>query len=637
MPTRAIPQRPRGLRALARTWLEEGNPGRAWALWWWTATGPPRTEPWVSAGRAVAESQRPALQALGDRVRVATSGRRYGERAWELNPRWCSVSEALAQEAPVIALLGCPRLDDDALKWVGKLEGLVSVHLPDSPLIGSEGVGALGGLMGLAALHFDGQPIGAEALEELSPLSTLGLLDLRGCSQVGDEAMVHIGRLPNLIELTLNGCPVTDAGLLHLAGLTSLRRLDLPRTKRLSIEGLVRLGRALPRLRKSLCHQLYQRWAPTPHWEVLELLDSCLDRGDAEARELADRTSLALLEARGGDQAELILRPSLGLALDQGRHRAVAAASLARLVQDGGDISAQVPALLRGLADPDATVRTRCAQALRHHALTGGALPTEALSVSDTEQAREIRRLAVLAEYDGLLQAIGALQEAWQRGGLRGPLAVLEGNLSDPREPVQRRARSAILACSEQPEERTACATSMAPGMRDALSCGEPERQLQATRAVGMLAGLGADVADCVGLLGALLSEQSLARAAGGALLGLVRAGVEVDDALPALEAALQAPQPWPNDNASRALSHYRLSRDEEEVLPANCSHRRIYATSDEPLPGETRTCPCGVCGSARTVCILADAVGSGAGCHYWWEFLCLDCGRYTEDEHETG
>jgi hypothetical protein len=45
----------------------------------------------------------------------------------------------------------------------------------------------------------------------------------------------------------------------------------------------------------------------------------------------------------------------------------------------------------------------------------------------------------------------------------------------------------------------------------------------------------------------------------------------------------------------------------------------------------------CGVCGGQNIECVSSGVDGTIAGGYRWYEFLCKDCGKYTEYEHEWG
>ncbi len=45
----------------------------------------------------------------------------------------------------------------------------------------------------------------------------------------------------------------------------------------------------------------------------------------------------------------------------------------------------------------------------------------------------------------------------------------------------------------------------------------------------------------------------------------------------------------------------------------------------------------CGVCGGKNIECVSSGVDGTVAGGYRWYEFLCKDCGKYTEYEHAWG
>lgn len=361
-----------------------------------------------------------------------------------------------------------------------------------------------------------------------------------------------------------------------------------------------------------------------------------------------DPASLALLGPPAGEPAgaRTPVLPVLvrGLSGQGVGEASVSARCIADLARHGGDVGPAVVALARHLDDPDPTVPGYCASALRHYALRGG----------DLSDARGVLVGATCrALADGLVQlddirvrmggavirAIGAVERAPRHDYFRCALSLLERELSADDPQVRERASAVLLDCAARPEDHFACAARLVPALVLALDSHDALSRLDAATALHDIAGLGADLTPAVVPLAALLDDVDgrCATHAGDALRAALRFGCDLGPAVPALRTALAAPQRWSNPNASRALSEHLASTGEEPPLPSGCSHRRIYARTDDPLPRETRTCPCRVCGSARTVCIHADGVGSNAGCEWWWEFCCLDCGRYTMDEYATG
>ena len=59
-------------------------------------------------------------------------------------------------------------------------------------------------------------------------------------------------------------------------------------------------------------------------------------------------------------------------------------------------------------------------------------------------------------------------------------------------------------------------------------------------------------------------------------------------------------------------------------------SHIRTIASSDDIVDDEPPPINCGVCGSDNIICIYENYYSDLAGKSGTWEFLCLECRKYT-------
>ena len=66
-------------------------------------------------------------------------------------------------------------------------------------------------------------------------------------------------------------------------------------------------------------------------------------------------------------------------------------------------------------------------------------------------------------------------------------------------------------------------------------------------------------------------------------------------------------------------------------------SHKQINPPSINMNIDNLSIYYCGVCGKQNIECVSSGIEGSVAGGYRWYEFLCKDCNKYTEYEHEWG
>jgi len=82
---------------------------------------------------------------------------------------------------------------------------------------------------------------GMRALGELSGLRSLILRDVK----ISAAALSDLTALSKLVRLELRGVPIDDVAVPHLARFTQLRELDIAKTG-ITLEGLAELKKALP-------------------------------------------------------------------------------------------------------------------------------------------------------------------------------------------------------------------------------------------------------------------------------------------------------------------------------------------------------------------------------------------------------
>jgi hypothetical protein len=170
-----------------------------------------------------------------------------------------------------------------------------------------------------------------------------------------------------------------------------------------------------------------------------------------------------------------------------------------------------------------------------------------------------------------------------------------------------------------------------------ALSHPNRHRREAATDGLRAVLAEGADLTMALKPVALTLEDSSnpVARGAAWVLENCAGAGYDMNSVREALVNNSSNPCMSIRTSVSRAMSAYMLSTGQEEPLPQDCGHRRLYAADDKPIAKDSvgDRCACGVCGSSDTRCIFTHGCGSLAGTHQWWEWLCLDCGKYTITE----
>lgn len=117
--------------------------------------------------------------------------------------------------------LAKPKLTDEGLRDVAKLDRIASLHLRDTKITSA----------------------GLVHLKEMSHLRRLHLERTR----VDDDGVANLSELKELEYLNLYETGITDGALQHLEGLTKLRRLFVWQTK-VTDEGVAKLAEKLPQL-----------------------------------------------------------------------------------------------------------------------------------------------------------------------------------------------------------------------------------------------------------------------------------------------------------------------------------------------------------------------------------------------------
>jgi len=180
----------------------------------------------------------------------------------------------------------------------------------------------------------------------------------------------------------------------------------------------------------------------------------------------------------------------------------------------------------------------------------------------------------------------------------------------------------------------------------------DPAARIRAAEAIALAAEEGINPSAAVPTLAGLLEDTpAVVESAARALYACFLKGGDLSPALPRLDAALGSPIVEVRAVAARIVSRYKILRGEEAPLqlhpkfnvpPAtrssswtvNLSHRRTYAASDDPVPGE-QSRACGACCSNDTRCIYMKIATEEALPGEEFEYKCITCGKYTIYGHE--
>ncbi len=237
-------------------------------------------------------------------------------------------------------------------------------------------------------------------------------------------------------------------------------------------------------------------------------------------------------------------------------------------------------------------------------------------------------------------KALKQLRKAWvDFSYFKYALRVLEKYLNAADPALQAATRQVLVIATQYPDDRKRVAMMLVPILIQGLSDSAPRIREASATALSAVPRQGGDIHSALPALVTCLSDPIayVAEAAAHSLFSCTYYDYDLRSIRPALEANLSNPNRYLRHDVALALSHDLQRSGEEEPLPHNCSHRRLYAANDEPLPNIEHICNCGVCGSKHTRCIYYDGCGSLAGTHQMWEYLCLDCGKYTICEYDTG
>ncbi|MEZ6054019.1 MAG: hypothetical protein R3B91_01370 [Planctomycetaceae bacterium] len=150
-------------------------------------------------------------------------------------------------------LKGLPALEDvdismsqvsnDGLAILKDIETIKSLKLRRCANVDDEGIAYLVSMPHLEKLIllYNSNSISDNALESIGKITTLKVLDLRGCVRISDVGLAHLSGLTNLVDLRLKTSGVSDEGVAHLEPLKKLRVLHLEQT-RVTGEGLAALS-----------------------------------------------------------------------------------------------------------------------------------------------------------------------------------------------------------------------------------------------------------------------------------------------------------------------------------------------------------------------------------------------------------
>ena len=328
--------------------------------------------------------------------------------------------------------------------------------------------------------------------------------------------------------------------------------------------------------------------------------------------------------------------------------RAIVISALDALIRAGGDPMA-VLAFAVGELEERRTTET-AARMLRRAALNGWSLAGVAEQLANCRvdkerpQVRRAYRLAALQErgFVGEIRKVAAVYHAHRpMGDLHGGIGVLQEQLlSDDMHEV-RAARDALdnlVAAGERTHDSW---LALLPVLTQQLGEGKTRRQ-EAARAVSQLryalkdasepdrAALPGKLAPVVNALAGVLTEVSPAADSAAEALGIVVGfGASLEAVRPQIDAALGHAQVGVRSDCSRALSVWLVREGIEEAVPARCSRRRVYATSDEPLEGE-KVISCEACDAPAPVLYRYEEINQFDE-HHMVETLCPACGLYSE------
>jgi hypothetical protein len=320
--------------------------------------------------------------------------------------------------------------------------------------------------------------------------------------------------------------------------------------------------------------------------------------------------------------------------------------ALETLIRAGGQPAAAFPAVVRGLE----VERTRRAagSVLRQAALHGhplhDALDALAPYARDPDpDLREAHALAALQHAgmgDVVSQVAAVIRHHRPMATFHGALGLIEHQLLDgaPAEVVQ--ARVALDALVEAGPELRASWRAVEPVIRTQLASAEPFWQREAALAAGRapIALRGADrpAEGLDALVEALArcashSDDGVAGHCARALGALVEFGASLAAVQTRVEEALDDPREAVRSASSRALSAWRADAGLEARLPAGFSHRRTWATSDDPIEGP---CACPHCQAPSAAVIHRWRQRRQFGEDHRVEVHCRTCGVYSIEEH---
>jgi hypothetical protein len=181
----------------------------------------------------------------------------------------------------------------------------------------------------------------------------------------------------------------------------------------------------------------------------------------------------------------------------------------------------------------------------------------------------------------------------------------------------------------------------------------DPDARVRAVESITLAVEEGINASTAISGLASLIGDMPVvAESAAKALYACFLKGGDLNTALPNLETALESPLIEVRAISARIVSRYKILRGEEAPLklhptfkipPAtrnsswavNVSHRRTYATMDNPITGEIPRA-CGVCNSEKTQCIFVKIGGEEYLPSKDLEYKCSACGKYTMYSQEV-
>lgn len=402
--------------------------------------------------------------------------------------------------------------------------------------------------------------------------------------------------------------------------------------------------------RESRDIRLRELWQGVDPYAVGAVLAHLEDRDEPGVSALVDNA----LSRSGIEAASELMRPvAAAAALVDPAQQFEVFHALDALIRAGGDPSAALPTLVRGLGE-SRTEKQAC-EALRRAALSGCSLAPvrEALekvaagshggSVSAVQRLETLQRRGMQAELRRL-SIVYAQQRPY--GNLHGGIGLVEESLLASDDSDLASARHALAELERAGSDFYLCWIALVPVLRGHLRRPDSGRREQAAKALGqlsfaitnstklekaeavrrILALLYPVLAELAALLGGDDAERT---AAATTIEVFAEIGCPLSDIRDRLEAALGDDRVDVRSACSRALSTALQRTGAEARLPLGRSHRRTYAASDTPL-SDQRPTRCPQC-DAQMASVIYESRSRG---NTWddttIELKCSSCGIYS-------